>query len=70
MKNNYSSEIDPLEHVKEFEKMPLAEQGFTIRNPGHVDEAIWKKAKEAAEKSGHPEKWPLVMYLYEKMGGK
>jgi hypothetical protein len=66
----YDSITEPEEHIQQFEKLTSAEQNAAIMNPGHVDESIWKEAKEAAAKEGHSEKWPLIMYLYEKMGGK
>lgn len=31
---------------------------------------IWEKAKEAVKKEYGSVRWPIVMYLYEKMGGK
>ena len=39
-------------------------------NPGHVDEALWEKAKKAVIKTYGKIKWPVVMSVYEKMGGK
>lgn len=34
-----------------------------------VDEATWEKAKTAAEKSGNAENWPVIVSIYESMGG-
>jgi uncharacterized cupredoxin-like copper-binding protein len=70
MKNNYGSDDESVAHIASFDKMSKDEQNAVIMNPGHVDEATWEKAKKAAAESGHAEKWPLIMYLYEKMGGK
>ena len=37
----------------------------------HVENGpIWEKAKEAVQKEYGHIKWPVVMYVYEKMGGK
>jgi|HubBroStandDraft_5_1064220.scaffolds.fasta_scaffold609481_2 hypothetical protein len=71
MKNyKYSNEEDPKDYVRNWEKMSPEEQNAQIQNPGHVDESIWEKAKKKAAEEGHAEKWPLIMFLYEKMGGK
>lgn len=37
---------------------------------GHVDEAIWNKAKKASQDAFGTIKYPFVMYLYKKWGGK
>jgi len=41
------------------------------RNPPNwaVDEDLWEKAKEAAARQGHPEDWPYVVGIYQRMGG-
>lgn len=41
-----------------------------IMNPGHVDEALWKKAKDASQKAFGEIKWPFVTWWYRKRGGK
>lgn len=40
-----------------------------IRNPGNVDEALWKKAKEKCKKEYGTIKWPIVTTIYKEMGG-
>ncbi len=66
---NYDSEPDMDGMIKDFKTLTDSEKEV-IMNPAGVDEAKWEKAKKAAEESGHPEKWPLVMYIYKKMEGK
>lgn len=36
----------------------------------HVDEALWNKAKRASQEAFNEIRWPFVMYLYTKWGGK
>lgn len=40
-----------------------------LANPGTVDEPKWEKAKERVRKEYGSEKWPVVTYVYKKMGG-
>jgi hypothetical protein len=72
MKKNdkYSSEDGTDKHLRAYEMLNDEEKESVIMNPGHVDESKWKKAKEAIHKEYGEYKWPAVMYVYEKMGGK
>lgn len=71
MKNErYASDDDPINHILAWNKMSEKKQNEAIMNPHGVDEGTWEKAKKAAAESGHAEKWPLVMYIYQKMMGK
>lgn len=39
-------------------------------NPGRVDEALWKRAKEVARAAFGEEKWQFVVWWYERHGGR
>jgi hypothetical protein len=49
------------DHAKEGEAVVL--------NPGKVDEALWEKAKRAAEEAGATDKWAFITWWYKKQGG-
>lgn len=66
----YSS-APPIENdVQDYENMSEIDQQKSIQNPGHVDEAKWSEAKKISEKSYGEHRWPFVMHMYEKLGGK
>lgn len=51
-------------------EMNALNNDYKLMNPGDVDESLWSKAKQAAEKeSGATDKWALTTYLYKKMVG-
>lgn len=66
MKNNYASDPD---YKSEFERIDVSKHeevmNGAIMNPGHVDEAKWKKAKEISQKTYGEKRWPFVMWLYK-----
>lgn len=66
----YSSSHAPEQYLHEYENMSEEEKHKTIQNPGHVDEGKWEKAKEASMKEYGEHRWPAIMYIYEKMGGR
>ena len=39
------------DYKDDFEKLSEEEQNATIMNPGHVDEGLWKKAKDISQES-------------------
>jgi len=70
-KSHKYSSAPPIENaVEEYENMSEIDQQKAIQNPGHVDEAKWSEAKKISEKSYGEHRWPFVMYMYEKLGGK
>lgn len=50
----------------EEEKKVLSE----VEMPGHVDEALWEKAKRASQDAFGKVKWPFVTWWYKEHGGK
>lgn len=66
----YGSMKNAEDYKHEFENMSETEQMKPIMNPGHVDEGLWDKAKKMSEKSYGEIRWPFVMYMYKKLGGK
>jgi hypothetical protein len=54
-------------HKAEWEMMSPDEQMSKIQNPGHVDESKWAEAKKISRESYGEERWPFVMYMYEKL---
>lgn len=40
-----------------------------MSNPGDVDEALWKKAKEKSKSEYGEYRWPFITNLYKKLGG-
>ena len=65
-----SQEFSDADHIYNYEKLSAIEKEGMIQNPGIVDEEVWKRAKEAVKKEYGEYKWPIVMAVYEKMGGK
>lgn len=43
---------------------------YDIENPGNVDEALWRKAKESSQAALGEIRWQFVVYMYKKMGGR
>jgi hypothetical protein len=58
------------------EQRRLGHDALVQKQSGHnppswaVDEALWEKAKEQADKAGHEEDWAYVVGIYQQMGGK
>ena len=70
MNSKYSSMKNSDDYKHEFEQMSEEKRNEVIMNPGHVDENLWDKAKKISEESYGEKKWPFIMYMYEKLGGK
>lgn len=64
-------------YIDQFEiKHPEMEQQLSklasgeIALPGHVDEGLWNKAKDASQEAFGEVKWPFVNWWYQEQGGK
>lgn len=58
----YQDEYDALSHDEK--------QVLDIQNPGHVNEGLWEKAKKISMKSYGELRYPFIMSMYKKLGGK
>jgi phage-related protein (TIGR01555 family) len=48
---------------------PKDQSKNAVQNPGKVDEAKWERAKKKVKEEYGEIRWPVVTYVYKKMGG-
>jgi hypothetical protein len=57
------------ELVREYQNDASYKKFDKIKNPGDVDETLWKKAERASEDAFGTKKWPFISWWYQKQGG-
>lgn len=61
--------VPPRDVDKPGDKLRPTKNNKKLSNPGDVDEALWKEAKEKSKKEYGEYRWPVITELYKKLGG-